>query len=486
MPLLILALIVLALSRPVEKKSLQKSMVEAKDIIIALDVSFSMKATDIKPNRYAFAKETIRSFLAQNPTDNIMLIAFTTNPLLLSPFTTDHILIDVALKSLNLENILTKGTSLKKLFQKLQKMQVQNKELIVMSDGGDEKNFKKLNQIFLTLQTQTTFLALGSKEGVPIENENHKFLKDEKGHLVISRINPLLEKLAQNNKGTLIVSSSSPQQTAQKLTQILQKHHQEKQKIQKKQYHYQELYQFPLFLALILFLLLHTKGVRYIIIFFMLFGVEVEASFLDIYYLKSAYEHYHHNDFNQTLKTLKKIEAHSLQSQILFANTLYKQEAYKKAIAHYSSIFSTSSSIKHQLYYNIANAYAKQQHYSKAKVFYVKSLQLQDDKEARFNLEQILFLEDKKSASLGIAHPKSQNNNSSKSQNQEASKEKKNEEDAPSSGSGGGGENKMKKEHKKKSKKGKLLLDPKKEPHPLGSKAYELINKGYIRETQPW
>ena len=90
---IILLLILLSLTRPVIKKGLQERSLHARDIIIALDVSYSMQAEDVNPTRYIFAKQTIEAFLKQNPKDNLMLIAFTTNPLLLSPPTTDHTLL---------------------------------------------------------------------------------------------------------------------------------------------------------------------------------------------------------------------------------------------------------------------------------------------------------------------------------------------------------------------------------------------------------
>ena len=102
--LIILALMITALSRPVIDQGPQERQLEAQEVIIALDVSYSMKADDIVPNRYNFARKTIDAFLHQNVSDNITLIAFTTNPLLLSPPTTDHQLISLALKSLQIEN----------------------------------------------------------------------------------------------------------------------------------------------------------------------------------------------------------------------------------------------------------------------------------------------------------------------------------------------------------------------------------------------
>ena len=105
-----------------------------------------------------------------------------------------------------------------------------------------------------------------------------------------------------------------------------------------------------------------------------------------------------------------------------------------------------------------------------------------DDKESKANLVLVAFLADKKSAQLGIAHPKSQSSDSSKSEQQEGEEEESRNEDEPSSGSGDSGE----KNKTKEQEKGKLTLDPKQEKHPLSSKVYELINEGYIHEKQPW
>ena len=141
---IVLGLIIVSLARPVIKEGVKESRIEARDIIIALDVSYSMRAKDIQPSRYIFAKSTIKALLTRYPQDNIMLIAFTSNPLLLSPPTTDHTLILTALKSLNPEYILTKGTSLKKLFAKLKKMHSANKDFILITDGGEEQNTEAL------------------------------------------------------------------------------------------------------------------------------------------------------------------------------------------------------------------------------------------------------------------------------------------------------------------------------------------------------
>lgn len=488
--LVILTLVLLALARPIEERAMQTSQVEAKDIIIALDVSYSMHARDLLPTRYEFAKKTIEALLEKNPTDNIRLIAFTSNPLLLSPPTTDHALIAVALKSLNLEYILTKGTSLEKLFKKLASMELQRSNLVLITDGGEEENLEVLQEILEKANINLTVLALGSKAGVAVKKENGMLLKDNEGNLVISRINPLLEKLASVMNGVYLLASSSPEATASELNSALRKSHSETQVIEKMQSQHLERYQYPLLLALLLFLLLHTRAVKVLFIVTTFFGLQAQASLLDDYHLQQGYKAYMKNDYTAAKKHLKQIETRSLESQIALASSYYKLGDFKKAIQSYKSIKSTKRAIKQQVFYNIANAYAMLETYDKAKIYYTKTLQLGKDSAAKHNLAAIALLSNKDAASLGIAHPKSQSSQSSKSEAQEKDEgdDEKNQEDQPSSGSGGEGETSSSSDKQKEKKKGKLLLDEnaKEEEQPLGSKAYELINKGYIRETQPW
>lgn len=486
--LIVLMLIVTALSRPVLQKGLQERSLEANDIIIALDVSYSMRAKDIEPTRYKFAKETIQALLNENAKDNIMLIAFTTNPLLLSPPTTDHELINIALKSLNPDYILTKGTSLKKLFKKIASMRTSksmHKNLILITDGGEEDNLDSLTEELNKANISLAVLALGTKQGTTIENPDGSLLKDGKNNLVISRINPLLKKLTSQVDGLYLTASNSPETTAKNLQDALSANEQKAETITKMQYSYTELYQIFIFFAALLFLMVHTRASKYLITFFILLGLNLEASMLDSYHLNQAYESYAEQDFNRSKDKLKTLNLPSLQSQFALGNTYYKLHSYKKALTIYMSIRSTSVVTKQRLYYNIANAHTMLEDYDKAKIYYTKALQLGEDEDSQHNLQLVALLKKKKDAQLGIAHPKSQSSDSSKSESGESDKEETRDEDQPSSGSGSGGESKTD-EKENKEEKSRLILDESQEQQPLSSKVYELINKGYIRETQPW
>ena len=303
---------------------------------------------------------------------------------------------------------------------------------------------------------------------------------------MVSRINPILEELSTQTRGNYLTRSSSPNATAKALQEAIEKSEIQTEKIQKKQYHYTELYPIPLLLALLFFLLLHTRGIKYLIVLFSLLGVEAQASILDGFYLNQAYRVYKAKEYKHSIQMLEKINSISRQSQFALANNYYKIQKYQKAIAIYNSIHSTSPKIKQKLYYNIANAYVMLENYDKAKYFYVKTLQLGEDSACLYNLNLIALMKTKDTENLGIVHPKSKNSNESKdtSPQSEDNTEKSRDEDQPSSGSGSGGESKKEKNNNKKKKR--LIMDNTEKTQPLSSKVYELINKGYIHETRPW
>ena len=480
--LIILILITLALARPVINQKPTKSQIEASNIIIALDASYSMRAKDLSPSRYAYAKKTINELLKSNQTDNIMLIAFTTNPLLLSPPTTDHALISIALESLDPDNILTHGTSLKKLFEKIATLPMADKNIILLTDGGEEKDVAILNKIIQDNALSLTVLALGTTAGTTIKKKDGSLLKDSKGDLVVSRINPILESLALTNGGSYILAPSSPNAAADALQESLDEQAMQSNKVDKIENIALELYQVPLFIALLLFLILHTRAVKLLLPIAALWGTHSNASIFDSHYLHQAYEHYQQGDYNATEKYLSKVGTASLQSRMADANTYYKQKRYKKALAAYRSIRSTSPETKQKLYYNIANCYAQMKAYDKAKRYYTKVLQLGEDSDARYNLKLVTLKKSEAESKLPFARPKSQGGSSGKTEEEEEDEGKKSDEQQQNSGSGGGGG-----QTKTKSKEKMMIIQStEKKKQPLSSRVYDLINKGYVHEKEPW
>lgn len=478
--IVILALLVLALSRPVWDMKPQEVEVEARDIIIALDLSYSMRADDVAPDRYSFAVETINRLLRSNVSDNITLIAFTTNPLLLSPPTTDHQLISIALESLDRENIMTRGTSLERLFQKVSTLPMRDKNLILITDGGEESDVRKLGSIIRDASISLTVLALGTESGSTIATTNGTKLRDKDGNLVVSRINPILKRLAEGYGGDYLEAGSTPEATASSIGDLIDSRAIEQSAITKKEKSHLELYQIPLALAILLFLMLHTRAVKYLTILVAIWGGSASASIFDLYYLQQAYHSYRSDEYNSSRQYIKRVDEISLESQILLASSYYKDGYYQKSLKIYRSIRSTSPKIKQLLYYNIANAYAKLEQYEKASRYYAKVLQIGDDSDALHNLKVISLKKSRDLSKLSISKPSSDGGSSPKDGSSDD--DSKESDDSQDSGSSSGTQDSGKSKEREKM----ILQESRGRQQPQSSKVYELINKGYIYEKKPW
>ena len=97
--LVAIAGIIVALARPQIHDSLRSQNVEGTDIVLALDISSSMLATDLRPTRLESAKEVATKFVGQRTDDNIGLVVFSGESLSLMPLTSDKAALVNAIKN---------------------------------------------------------------------------------------------------------------------------------------------------------------------------------------------------------------------------------------------------------------------------------------------------------------------------------------------------------------------------------------------------
>ena len=88
--LIALVLIILALARPRSVATLQQVNTEGIDIVLAMDISGTMLAEDLRPNRLEAAKRVAIEFIVERPNDNIGLVVFAGESFTQCPLTTDH------------------------------------------------------------------------------------------------------------------------------------------------------------------------------------------------------------------------------------------------------------------------------------------------------------------------------------------------------------------------------------------------------------
>lgn len=127
-----------AMMQPRKPQKFTPSNIEVNDIILSIDVSRSMLAEDIKPNRLEVAKERIRDFVKMRPTDRISVIIFSEKVFTLLPLTTDPALVDQVLSEISI-GYLGSGTNigdgLALAVARAVGSETKNKVIILLTDG---------------------------------------------------------------------------------------------------------------------------------------------------------------------------------------------------------------------------------------------------------------------------------------------------------------------------------------------------------------
>ena len=212
--ILAFAFFVFALMRPQWGFKWQKIQRKGLDILIAVDVSKSMLAEDIKPNRLARAKLALADFVKHLKGDRIGLIAFSGSAFLQCPLTIDYSGFLMSVEALDTNTIPKQGTSISSAIRQaiesyeggLKKYKV----LIIITDGEDHEGDPiKATELAQKEGIKIFCIGIGTSEGdlIPItdENGNKAFLKDRSGAVVKSRLDETtLQKIALNTGGSYV------------------------------------------------------------------------------------------------------------------------------------------------------------------------------------------------------------------------------------------------------------------------------------------
>lgn len=234
------------------------------DIVIALDTSKSMLADDAKPNRLEMAKREIKDLLNILPGDRAGLVTFAGTSFVQCPLTLDYGTFKLFLDYVNTNSIPQRGTNIgdaiKKSLKAFEQGSNKHKAVILITDGED--HMERIEQASREAKKEGIpiyVIGVGTEEGSPIpviDNEGNKtYLKDKNGNIVLSRMDDIiLKKLALITGGAYINAAGG--------SMALDKLYAERiSKIEKKELEsakrriYENRYQTPLWIALILLLL---------------------------------------------------------------------------------------------------------------------------------------------------------------------------------------------------------------------------------------
>jgi len=217
--LLFVLFAVLALVRP--RFGVKMEMVERRgvDVIVALDISKSMLAEDIAPNRLERAKYEIARFIDLCKGDRVGLVVFAGESFVQCPLTLDYGAAKMFLNVVTTDWVQVPGTAIADAItqsaEAFKSQKNKSKVLIVLSDGEDQEgNAEEAAKKAAAQGIKVYTVGVGSESGSPIPLNGSKgnvtYKKDNAGNLVMTRLNSMmLEKIAMEGNGKYFHAGTS-------------------------------------------------------------------------------------------------------------------------------------------------------------------------------------------------------------------------------------------------------------------------------------
>ena len=209
-----LSLLIVSLTNPKMGTKIKTVKREGVDVVFALDVSKSMLAEDIAPNRLEKSKQIISKIIDKLGSDRVGIIIYAGNAYPLLPITTDHAAAKMFLQNASPDLVSSQGTAINEALN-LAKTYYNNDEqtnrfLIIISDGEDhQEETKQIAQNISNEGIKVYTIGIGTENGGPIPMKINGSLigykKDNKGKTVITkRISKVLQDIADASDGNYI------------------------------------------------------------------------------------------------------------------------------------------------------------------------------------------------------------------------------------------------------------------------------------------
>ncbi|RXI44862.1 hypothetical protein CRU99_04610 [Malaciobacter mytili] len=420
-------LMIISLARPVLDKKEKEIKQDINSYILALDVSKSMFAQDLPPNRYTFAKTKLLNFIENSKDKEIGIILFSSSSYILSPLTQDITSLKELVKNLDNSIQLENGSEIStaiKTASKLLKNKT-NKNLILLTDGTDKQEFKEEIALAnnLNINIYTIGMATNKKSAIKL-NEN-QYLTDEKGNIVTVALNEQIKHLSLNTNAAYINFTFNNSDINQILQVIDEKKQKEKNDIKKYKV-YTELFYFPLALALFILLIAFSslpklKYLPFVLLIFI--STDTKASITDFKIIDKATTLYENQNYKEASKEFKKIAKNS-EAHYNLANSLYKEKKYKEAIDEYKKVVTSNEDLEFKKLHNLGNSYTKINKLQDAIKMYEKALQIKKDKQTKENLEIVKKALEKNKQENQNNKDKQEDKNNQKENNQDNKKDK--------------------------------------------------------------
>ena len=187
---------------------------EGIDIVFAIDVSKSMLAEDIAPNRLEKSKQLISQIINQLQTDRIGMVAYAGSAFPVLPLTSDYNAAKMFLQSMSPDMISTQGTSIDEALQQsinyFDKGQSTSKLVILISDGEDHSdNVESALEIAKEANIKILAIGVGTENGgnIPVKDNGNliSFIRDANNQIVVTKLETsTMKKIGETTKGGFV------------------------------------------------------------------------------------------------------------------------------------------------------------------------------------------------------------------------------------------------------------------------------------------
>jgi len=254
------------------------------DIVVAIDLSRSMMATDLEPSRLEQARRMVIDLLEVAAGDRIGLVIFAGSAFVQCPLTSDHQAVMSFLDELNVDMVPVGGTDLSgALRESLRALgaggesagQGAGRLIVMLTDGeGHEGDLNEAITEVVKSQAKVITVGMATSDGSPIADRQGGFIKDQSGNVVISRLTETtLKDIAKKTSGEYVRADAAEASVARIYEDIIRNKGTVRELQVRKQRQWFEKFQWPAGLALALLcieLLIRDVGVRSLILPFFL------------------------------------------------------------------------------------------------------------------------------------------------------------------------------------------------------------------------
>lgn len=383
------SLCITALAGPVYKKLPQPVYREQSSLVVLLDLSQSMNASDVKPSRLARAKLELLDILKTRKTGQTAFIVYAADAFVVTPLTDDNATIANLIPSLETSMMPAQGSNLSIALTKAYALFTQsgiiNGNILVITDGIHQRDEAAIEKI-ASQGHRLSIFGIGTNEGSPIPLSDGGFLQDRKGAIVIPKLRQNELQQYALKGGGLYTGVRADDSDVARLTRLFQSSEVRQQT--DNQGVNADVWQeegFWLLLPLLFFAALWArKGWVAIVLIFILplpQPAQAEPALFDTGHLWSTPDQ----------KAMKAFESgDNTRAAQNFTQPEWKASAYYRD-GNYEAAAKILEQIDNsEAYYNRANALARLGNYEAALQAYAKSIELDpSNKDAKYNRDQV-------------------------------------------------------------------------------------------------